>query len=66
MLRKIQSICFIIGFGILSYLEFTKGHYFMGSLAAFCVFIECLGLILSRFVKGEATVKVAIGREENK
>lgn len=66
MLRKIQSVCFIIGFGIVAYLEFTKSHYFMGSLASFCVFVECLFLVLSRFAKGETSIKINIGRGETK
>ncbi|MEC3420520.1 hypothetical protein P4159_05620 [Bacillus thuringiensis] len=64
MLRKIQAACMIVGFGIISFLQFTKGHYFVGSLVAFCVFTECL--VMSGIGNGETTIKVSIGRGENK
>ncbi|PGZ29542.1 hypothetical protein COE50_22270 [Bacillus anthracis] len=66
MLRKIQAALMMVGFGIVSYLEFTEGSYFMGSLAAFIVLLE--GITLSGVLKmdGETTIKVSIGREENK
>lgn len=66
MMRKIQSAFMIVGFGIVSYLEFTKGSYFMGSLAAFIVLLECVSL--SGIIKGngETTIKINISRGENK
>ncbi len=64
MMRKIQSAFMVVGFGIVSYLEFTKGSYFMGSLAAFIVLLECVSL--SGIIKGDTTIKVNISRGENK
>ncbi|PGM50845.1 hypothetical protein [Bacillus thuringiensis] len=66
MLRKIQSAFMVVGFGIVSYLEFTEGSYFMGSLAAFIVFLEALTLSGILSGNGETTINIKIGRGENK
>ncbi|MDF9638830.1 hypothetical protein [Bacillus cereus] len=66
MLRKIQAVLMILGFGIVSYLEFTKGFYLMGSLAAIIVLLECVSL--TGVLDGETTINLSVKRDkgENK
>lgn len=65
MYRNIQALCLIIGFGCMSYVSFTEGNIVLGSLAAFCSFVELLvivgAVLLLRLETKNGEVEVGFG-----